>query len=135
MLLIFKLKQHLCDTHMTKCSDLFEKESDVDEMPKHYSVRYLPLFWDDLNKTVGYIAHTLQNPDAAERLVNQVETKILEYLEHPEIATKYRSSKPRARQYYWFAVGNYMVFYVLEGNVMEVRRFLFGSRDLSKMPL
>ena len=107
----------------------------MDETPKHYSLRYLPLFWDDLNKDVHYIADTLQNPDAAERLIDQVEGKILEYREHPEIATKYRSPRPRAQQYYWFAVGNYMVFYVIEDNVIEMRRFLFGSRDLTKMPL
>ena len=107
----------------------------MDEMPKCYDLRYLPLFWDDLNRAACYIADTLQNPSAAERLVDQVEAKILEYSEHPEIATKYHSLKPRAKQYYWFAVGNYMVFYVLESDVMEVRRCLFGSRDLTKMPL
>ncbi len=107
----------------------------MDETPVHYKLRYLPLFWDDLQKAVSYIADVLDNPKAAERLVDQLEDKILEYREHPETATKYRSSRARARQYYWFAVGNYMVFYVLDDDVMEVRRFLFGSRDLTKMPL
>lgn len=35
--------------------------------------------------------------------------------------------------YYWFGVGNYMVFYVVDGNAMEVRRFLYGARDLTRM--
>lgn len=107
----------------------------MDEPPKPYELRYLPLFWDDLNEAVSYIANTLGNPDAAERLIDQLEGKILEYRENPTVATKYRSSKLRKQQYYWFAVGNYMAFYVVEDNVMEMRRLLFGSRDLNKMPL
>ena len=107
----------------------------MDEMPKPYKLSYLPLFWDDLNKAVSYIANTLGNPGAAERLVDQLEEKIFEYRQNPTIATKYRSTKHRAQQYYWFAVGNYMVFYVVEGDVMEVRRFLFGSRDVTKVHL
>ena len=75
------------------------------------------------------------NPDAAERLIDQLEGKILEYRENPTVATKYRSSKLRKQQYYWFAVGNYMAFYVVEDDAMEMRRLLFGSRDLNKMPL
>lgn len=35
--------------------------------------------------------------------------------------------------YYWFDVGNYMVFYVVMDDVMEVRRFLYGARDLTRM--
>ncbi len=39
----------------------------------------------------------------------------------------------RPLPYYWFAVGNYMVFYVVMGDVMEVRRLIYGARDLTKM--
>lgn len=107
----------------------------MDETPEPYKLRYLPLFWDDSNDAVSYIANTLGNVAAAERLIDQVEAKILEYSQNPTIATVYHSSRPRTQTYYWFAVGNYMVFYVIEGDVMEMRRFLFGSRDLTRMPL
>lgn len=108
---------------------------DEAQTPKPYELRYLPLFWDDLNAAVTYIANVLGNPAAAERLVDQVESKILEYRENPTIATVFQSRRPRPQTYYWFAVGNYMVFYVVEGRAMEVRRFLFGSRDLTRVPL
>ena len=45
---------------------------------KHYDLRFLPLFEDDLNEIVDYITYRLRNPAAAERLVDDVETAILE---------------------------------------------------------
>ena len=102
---------------------------------KQYSLRYLPLFWDDLNDAVTYISRVLKNPQAAERLLDNVEAGILKHLENPTFATAYKGRRDRQTPYYWFAVGNYMVFYVVEDDVMEVRRFLYGARDLTKVRL
>lgn len=100
-----------------------------------YKLRYLPLFWDDLNDAVSYVSTVLHNPLAAERLLNQAEEAILSHLDHPKFGNLYRSSTERKHQYYWLPVGNYMVFYVVIDDVMEVRRFLYGARDLTKMTL
>ena len=100
-----------------------------------YKLRYLPLFWSDLNGAVTYISTVLNNPLAAENLLDLTEAKILEHLENPTFGVRYKGSKAREDDYYWSAVGNYMVFYVVHDDVMEVRRFLFGARDLTKMPL
>ena len=43
---------------------------------KKYKLRYLPLFEYDLNEIVDYIAVHLKNPDAAERLVSDMESAI-----------------------------------------------------------
>lgn len=99
----------------------------------HYRLQYLPLFWDDLNAAVSYINDTLQAPAAAERLLNQTETGILDHLKHPTMAAVYASTRTRPLPYYWFGVGDYMVFYVVFDDVMEVRRFLYGSRDVTRM--
>ena len=105
----------------------------MDAKPQRYKLRYLPLFWDDLNSAVSYIADVLQKLDAAERLLDNVEAGILDYLGSPTIAPIYKTSRTRELPYYWFEVGNYMVFYVVIGDVMEVRRFLYGARDLTRM--
>lgn len=97
-----------------------------------YRLRYLPLFWDDLNDAVAYIARTLGNPQAAPRLIDGVEAGILDHLEHPTFAAVYRRVREGKHTYYWFPVGSYMVFYVVDGDVMEVRRFLYGSRGLTR---
>lgn len=98
-----------------------------------YRLRYLPLFWDDLNAAVSYIADVLENPAAAERLLDAVEREILRYAEVPEVALVYKTSRSRSVPYRWFPVGDYMVFFVVDGDVMEVRRFLYGARDLMRM--
>lgn len=105
----------------------------MDAKPPRYRLRYLPLFWDDLNEAVSYIADVLQNPDAAERLLDEVEAGILTYLEHPTIALKYKTTRERPLPYYWFDVGNYMVFYVVIDDVMEVQPLHLRSRDLTRM--
>lgn len=105
----------------------------MDAAPKRYRLRYLPLFWDDLNEAVSYIADVLDNPEAATRLVDEVEAAILDHLEHPTLALKYKTTRERPLPYYWFEVGNYMVFYVVFDDVMEVRRFIYGARDLTRM--
>ena len=102
---------------------------------KRYKLQYLPLFWDDLNAAVSYIDNVLNNRSAAERLLDEVEFKILECAKHPLFAPTYRRDGDEHSAYRWFAVGSYMVFYVVIGDVMEVRRFLYGDRDLTKVPI
>ena len=45
---------------------------------KNYKLRYLPLFSDDLFEAASYISNRLNNPQAAERLISEVEKAILE---------------------------------------------------------
>lgn len=104
----------------------------VAEQPR-YRLQYLPLFWDDLNAAVSYISDSLKAPETAARLLDQVEIEILDHLQHPTMAAIYKSTRERALPYYWFEVGNYMVFYVVFDDVMEVRRFLYGAHDLTRM--
>lgn len=103
-------------------------------MPKQYRLQYLPLFWDDLEHAVFYIRDVLKNPAAAKRLLDCTEAAILEHAKAPTIAQVYKTTRRRPLPYYWFPVGNYMVFYVVHDDVMEVRRFIYGARDLTKMP-
>lgn len=100
---------------------------------KQYKLQYLPLFWDDVSSAVLYISNVLQNETAALRLIDKLENEILKHLENPTAAVKYKTAKERSLPYYWFPVGNYMVFYVIDGDIMEVRRFVYGARDLTKV--
>ena len=102
-------------------------------MAQRYRLQYLPLFWDDLEEAVFYIRDVLKNPAAADRLLDRVEEAILEHAKAPTMAQVYKTTRSRPQPYYWFAVGNYMVFYVVFDDVMEIRRFIYGERDLTKM--
>lgn len=43
---------------------------------KRYHLRYLNLFEEDLNQIVDYISHELENPAAADNLINAVKEAI-----------------------------------------------------------
>ena len=96
---------------------------------KHYELRFLPLFEDDLDEIVDYITYRLKNPAAAERLVYDVETAILERLPCAEAFEPFHSVRERQYPYYRIQVRNFTVFYVVIGNVMEVRRILYSRRN------
>ncbi len=96
-----------------------------------YELRYLPLFEQDLIQTVSYITNVLKNTDAAEKLVNDIEDAIQERLEYP-LAFEPFPSKKRDYPYYRIYIRNYVIYYVVIGDVMEVRRFLYGARDTNR---
>ena len=96
---------------------------------KKYKLRYLPLFEYDLSEIVDYIAVHLKNPDAAERLVSDIESAIHERLNCPDSFEPYHSVKERRHPYYRIQVRNFMIFYVVIGDIMEVRRILYSRRN------
>lgn len=75
---------------------------------KRYKLSVLPLFEEDLNEIVGCITNKLQNPDAALRLVDDI-----------EIAVNTRLETPLA--------------YVVIDDVMEVRRVMYSKRDIDNL--
>jgi len=48
-----------------------------------YTLRYLSLFYEELESAVMYVAYRLGNPTAAENLLNNVEEAIQERLKKP----------------------------------------------------
>lgn len=98
-----------------------------------YEIRYLPLFQQDLIHTANYISDILGNPDAANVLIDEVESKIIERSYNPLSFQKYPSKRKRNNPYYAIYVRNYIVFYVVIGNIVEVRRFLYHKRNLNQI--
>ena len=100
---------------------------------KQYELKILPLFEEKLQETVDYIACKLQNPVAAESFLDAVELAVFERLKAPEAFEPYHSQKDRDHVYYAIPVKNYYVFYVVIGNIMEVRTLVYSRRDLPKI--
>ena len=102
-------------------------------MLNNYSLRYLPLFYDDLENIVFYICNVLENKPAAERLIDKIERAILKRLPIAEAFEPFRSQKVREYPYYRIYVDNYIVFYVVleesDEKIMEVRRILYKGMD------
>ena len=49
------------------------------------------------------------------------------------MAPVYHTTRNHPLPYYWFAVGNYRVFYVVFDDTVEVRRFLYRARDIESL--
>ena len=99
---------------------------------RKYRLRYLPLFEQDLERAVLYIANVLRNPDAAFNLVDDVEAAILARLDLPLSFEPYPSTKKRKYPYYRIYVKNYVVYYVVIDDVMEVRQFLYSAQETER---
>ncbi|EFL44585.1 hypothetical protein HMPREF9248_1190 [Fannyhessea vaginae PB189-T1-4] len=82
---------------------------------------------------VDYIANTLNNPDAAQRLVTEIELAIVKRLEMPLAFAPYHSAKLRQHPYYRINVRNFSIFYVVIDNTMEVRRLLYAKRNIDAL--
>lgn len=99
---------------------------------KRYKLRFLPLFQEDLNEIVDYISFQLNNPRAAENLLNEIQEAIRERTYCAEAFEQYHSRKERQYPYYRIFVRNYVIFYVVIEDVMEVRRILYSRRNLQE---
>lgn len=99
---------------------------------KCYKLKFLPLFEDDLNEIVDYITDRLKNRTAAINLAAEVQAAILERTTCAEAFEPYHSAKERQYPYYRIYIRNYIVFYVVIGDVMEVRRIVYNRRNLPK---
>lgn len=105
---------------------------------KKYRLRYLPLFYEDLEEKVTYIAEKLKNPKAANDLLDKVEAVIMERLPMAESFEPYHSVRERKYVYYRIYVDNYVIYYVvIDDNpkdlIMEVRRFLYHRQNRGNM--
>ena len=90
-------------------------------------LRYLPLFYEDLEQKVIYISETLHNEKA-----------IMERLPIAESFEPFRSVKERQYKYHRIYVKNFVIYYVvIDGigskKIMEVRRFLYNKQDREQL--
>lgn len=104
----------------------------------NYQLRYLPIFYEDLEEKILYIADRLKNPEAANDLIDAVEKAIMGRLPVAESFEPYYSLKDRKYPYYRIYVKNFTVFYVIiddEGvdKIMEVRRFLYNRQNRDRI--
>lgn len=102
-------------------------------MNKKYPVIYLPLFYEDLEKILNYILYQLENKTAAKNLVSEIEKEIEKRTFNPINYEKYKSNKKRKSTYYRIYVKNYVIYYTFDGDKIEIRRILYGRRDISKL--
>ncbi len=98
---------------------------------KLYQIRYTPLAYQDLDEIDSYISETLHNPQAAEKLLNEMETSINRLKTHPLIGFEVDDSLLASKGYRKLIIRNYMAFYLPNPEKREViiMRILYGARE------
>ena len=94
-----------------------------------FTLEYSPQFYDEISDAVRYITFKLRNPDAAQRLRDDAERAVVDRLEAPLAFAPYYKDEATGDVYYRINVRNFAVFYVVIGQVMEVRWFRYSRRQ------
>ena len=94
-----------------------------------YEIRFLPIFREDFMGIINYISNDLKNPKAAERLIQKVTNEILNRSCYPKAFEPYPSRHDRNNVYYRIYVDNYIIFYIVKDNIMEIHRIVYNKTD------
>ena len=97
-----------------------------------HKITYLPLAERDLLEALDYIAHTLEAPQAASDLLSAFEDAVQRIAEFPYAFELYRTDRPMKDEIRKVPVKNYVLYYAVFRERVEIRRFLHGRRDRSK---
>jgi len=98
-----------------------------------FEIKYLPSFQQELDFIVEYISVTLEAPRAALNLIDELETSIDNLKTFPHAHRLYRPIKPIKTQYRILTVKNYLVFYTVLGEIIEIHRIIYKKRNLSQL--
>ena len=92
-----------------------------------YKVLIFPSAEQDLAEIVDYL-NTL-SPDVALRYYDLLVEEIASLGQMPNRCPKPRDLALAAKGYRYLIVKDYLVFYVVSGNTVEIRRIVYGRRD------
>jgi plasmid stabilization system protein ParE len=94
-----------------------------------YKLNFTKTFKKDVISSVEYIKHTLQAPAAAERLKKEIKNTYKKIKEMPFIYPIVPNNYLAALGFRFVMVKNYMLFYTIEEQQINIIRFLYGRRD------
>lgn len=97
-------------------------------MDGKYKLRYLTLAYLDLQDIVDYVCNEISAPDAANDLVDKFDEAISRLEMFPFSGPICNNINGLKDEYRFLVVENYMVFYVVFDDIVEIRRILYGKR-------
>ncbi|MEA4900538.1 type II toxin-antitoxin system RelE/ParE family toxin [Desulfitobacterium sp.] len=98
-------------------------------MDKKYRIEYLPVAQDDLTSIVEYIQ--VDDPLAAMNFLDVVDKTISKLAYFPYLGAIPKDIRLMHLNYRVLIIDNYLVFYVVLEEVVEIRRILHGKRQYS----
>ena len=92
-----------------------------------YKIKIFPTARQDLEEVIGYL-NTL-SPDTALKYYDLLVEEIARLSNMPERCPKPKDLALAAKGYRYLIVKNYLVFYVVVGDTVQIRRILYARRD------
>ncbi|MDO9535662.1 MAG: type II toxin-antitoxin system RelE/ParE family toxin [Bacillota bacterium] len=92
-----------------------------------YKIRIYPNAKTDLKDIISYI-NTL-SPQAALKYYDLVVEKIGSLVEMPDRCPFVRDIVLKAKGYRYLIVENYLVFFVIKDDMVQIRRIIYGKRN------
>ncbi|MEH7225216.1 type II toxin-antitoxin system RelE/ParE family toxin [Bacillus sp. JJ1566] len=95
-----------------------------------FEIKITPKAYEDLDEIYGYIANELYNEDAADNLLEKMETNIMRLKEFPFSCSYVRDEILKNKGYRKLIVDNYIIFHLVNESDKEVviMRVLYGKQ-------
>ena len=98
-------------------------------MVSRYKIEYLPVAEEDLLEIFDFIRE--DNPRAASAFIDRIDESISQLAGFPKLGTVPNDGRLRRLGYRMLIIDDYLVFYVILGDTVEIRRIIHGSRRYS----
>ena len=96
-----------------------------------YKIKIFPPAKQDLEEVIGYL-NTLST-DAASKYYDLLVEEIASLSKMPERCPKPKDLALAVKGYRYLIVKNYLVFYVIIGDTVQIRRIIYARRDYSAL--
>ncbi|MFZ5986249.1 MAG: type II toxin-antitoxin system RelE/ParE family toxin [Bacillota bacterium] len=96
-------------------------------MNRKCEIYYLPSATNDLEEIIDYIK--LDSPKSAVNMLNLIDETISKLGDFPEIGVVPKNRRLKKLGYRILIIGNYLAFYVIKDDMIEIRRVLHGNRN------
>jgi plasmid stabilization system protein ParE len=94
-----------------------------------YKLNFSKNFKNDVKSSVNYIKNTLQAPMASEKLKDEIRKAYKKIKQNPYMCPIVPNSYLANMGFRFTKVKNYMLFYIIEVNEINIIRFSYGRRD------
>lgn len=100
-----------------------------------YKIVYLPLAEEDILEAVDYIAGTLDAPQAAQALLDELDDTVGRISRYPYAHELYLTARPMRDEIRKVPVKGFVLYYAVLEDTVEIRRFLHGRKDRRELKL
>jgi toxin ParE1/3/4 len=94
-----------------------------------FKIRYLSTAENDLDDIFTYILK--DKPSAAASLLENFDSSISQLAFNPELGVAPKDERLKKLGYSMLVVGKYLVFYVVKGKTVQIRRVIHSARQYS----